>query len=162
MEGCDVKPSQALGALIILLAAMIGGPAEARAHTGHTHKVGFHAQPVSLGDAAAVRSNVRQPTGVDRQSEATSLAAGQPAIVERTQSDAVVIDRHPGSGTCLPGTCCCLGISSCGVAGHCCAVALLHGLRADPPYASVLRVPMHNQTFHIPDVVFGLDRPPKA
>lgn len=147
---------------MVVLAAIIGGAAQARAHTGHAHTVDFHAQPVSAAGAVAINAMVQQSVRVVRNSEDVSPAAGAPMMVEQTRSDAVAFARDPVSGACVPGACCCHGISSCGVAGHCCAVALLHGLRTDPPHTGVLRLPTPHQAFHVPDVVFGLDRPPKA
>lgn len=152
---------RAFGTLIIMFAVLLGGSAVAHAHAGHTHKAISHAQPVSVSAKAVWSGAALGLSGVERHSQKTAPSVSQ-VNVDQIRLLAASSDSPHDSGACIPGACCCQGISSCGMAGHCCAGALPQGASAWAQNKRNLRTPLPKLTFHYSDVVFGLDRPPKV
>jgi hypothetical protein len=152
-----VSLMRAFGALILLFAVMTGATSMAHAHAGHVHQLSAlaHSSTVDPGFASG---EVIKSGPVGRQSPKRS----DPSISERKE---LIIELKSGqthtSGACLPGICCCQGLSTCTMTGHCCVGALTHRDQAWVPLASHTRLSFSHQTFHVLEVVFGLDRPPK-
>lgn len=152
---------RAMGVLITLLITMMSGAAVAHAHAGHTHAISY-AQPLSISTMSVLSADARQPVRFELVSQIKS-PAGAPFIVEQTHVLTASSGAPHDSGACLPSGCRCHGTSSCGMAGHhCCTSALLQRTYDWQPHTSSQRAPIPHQAFHAPDVVFALDRPPKA
>lgn len=151
---------RAMGALITLLIAMMSGAAVAHAHAGHTHALS-HAKPSSISSTSVSNADARLFVRFANQSQLV-LPTGTPFSVEKTLVFTASSGQHE-SGPCLPSACCCHGTSSCGMAGHhCCTSALHQRPYGWQPHTSSQRAPIPHQAFQSPDVVFSLDRPPKA
>lgn len=152
---------RAMGALITLLITMMSGAAVAHAHAGHAHAVS-HAKPASISTTSMLRADTRQPVRFERHSLIEPPADGHFGV-EPTPVLTVSPETQHESGTGLPGACCGHGTSSCGMTGHhCCASALLHRAYDWHRHTTSQRAPIPHQAFQAPDVVFGLERPPKA
>lgn len=148
---------RAFAALILLFAVMTGGTSMAHAHAGHVHRSAALAQSsifAGFGSGEATRSD--QPRRQSTERSGLSISAEQDLIIELKSGQ-----THK-SGACIPGLCCCQGLSTCTMTGHCCVGALMHRDQAWAPLTSHTRTPFSHQAFHVLDVVFGLDRPPKT
>jgi len=140
---------------------MMSGAVVAHAHAGHSHAVS-HAQPANISTTTMSSANARQPVRFERQSFIESPAGGHFGVKPTRVLTAGLENQH-GSDPCHPGACCGHGTSSCGMAGHhCCSSALLNRSYDWQRHTSSQRRSIPHQAFHTPDVVFGLDRPPKA
>lgn len=154
---------RAIAALGILIAIVFSGSANAHAHAGHVHASVASSDNTRL---LAPQLPPRSLTAADAENFRTLLAAmsvplGEPEAA--TSMDVGVTSNHSHSRTdCLPGACGCQGLSSCGMAGHCCAGALpqAHTWWTGDQRQARLRMP--DQGWIYPDLAFGLDRPPKA
>lgn len=146
---------RAFGALILLFAVMTGVTSMAHAHAGHVHQSSGLVQS-SIFDLGFGSSEATSSDQSGRQSTDRSSTGDQHDVIIKLMS----AQTHE-SGACIPGLCCCQGHSTCTMAGHCCVGALSHGDQAWPPLTAHVRMQLSHQAFHVLDVVFGLDRPPK-
>ncbi len=154
---------RAITALTILIAGVFGGSANARAHEGHAH-----ASVPSFETARSIAppKSSGQLTTADAEKMKASFAATpmslSPPITDSTTDASVTADQTHRTTDCVPGACCCLGVSSCGMAGHCCAGALpqTHTWWTGDQCQARFRMPAQGLIY--PDIIFGLDRPPKA
>lgn len=140
--------------VVVLLALMTGLPTMAFAHYGHEH-------------AAPVAASASRFYSAITATQTKSQAAKPVLRAERSESlrQADFAFETPSSGTsivlCTPGSCCCQGASSCG-SGHCGSIgvttAQAYGVnqREDKSF----RLALLNWPY--PDLIFGLDRPPKV
>lgn len=147
----------AINGLIVLVAVLFGTMTSAVAHVGHSRAlspaaVTVHATPsVSIPQAIAERSGA-----IVKTSEPRALDVTEVGVSAQTNPS------HLGGTGCLPGACGCQGgESSCGMSGHCCSSL--------PPQSGwthdlsiQLRYQLAGSDFNTPDIVTGLDRPPKA
>ncbi len=148
---------QAIKGLIVVVAVMFGTAASAFAHAGHAHaQMSTGSSVESTGFASAVQQAVEKISGAVAQPSSTNsnvpIGAGQ-----SVQSAAF----HSGVSVCPPGACCCQGASSCSMGGHCCS------MMPDPAQwpndlSNHMRYHLARLGWVYPDVVIGLDRPPKA
>jgi hypothetical protein len=153
-----VSLMRAFGALILLFAVMTGATSMAHAHAGHAHQSLRFAQSSIFG-LELHSSKASSSDQFGRQSTARSnlsISEKQDLIIELKSG------QTHSSGACLPGICCCQGHSTCTMAGHCCVAALTYRDQTWAPLSSQRRMPVSHQAFHVLDVVFGLDRPPKT
>jgi hypothetical protein len=145
---------QIIKVVVVLLTLMAGMPTMAYAHFGHEHAAPVAAS-ASGTDTAITATQVKAQTFKNLSLESSSGTPRQGGLAV----------ENPSSGTsivlCTPGACCCQGASSCG-SGHCCAfgitTAAAHGRsqRADESFRLALL------GWPYPDLIFGLDRPPKV
>jgi hypothetical protein len=140
--------------VVALLALMAGLATTAFAHAGHAH----------TGPTGAPTSASYSPTSDSR----TKSQHAVPLLRAHSSEKSGLTDfavENPSSGTiivrCTPGSCCCQGASSCG-AGHCCSL----GMTTTQPYGLNQREAKSFQLallgWPYPDLIFGLDRPPKV
>lgn len=152
---------RAMGVLITLLITMMSGAAVPHAHAGHSHAIS-HAQPAHISTTTMLGADTRLPVRFERHSLIEPPAGGHFGV-ESTPVLTTSLENQHEPGPCLPSVCCCHGTSSCGMAGHhCCASALFHRAYDWHRHTTSQRAPIPHQAYHAPDVVFGLDRPPKA
>ena len=154
---------RAFGALILLFAVMTGATSMAHAHAGHVHQSSRFAQSSIFGPELS--SNKATSAGqIGHQSFGHQSTARSNLSISEKQD--LIIELKLGqthtAGACLPGICCCQGHSTCTMAGHCCVGALTYRDQAWAPLTSQRRMPVSHQAFHVLDVVFGFDRPPKT
>lgn len=154
---------RAIAALAVLVAVIFGGPASAHAHAGHVHA---SVPSIETARLLAPQNPLRAVTTADAEKLTSSLAAKsspQKLLDIATGTDAsVTSDQSHRSTDCIPGACCCQGLSSCGMAGHCCAGALPQAHSWWTGNKRQARFQMPAQGLIYPDIIFGLDRPPKA
>lgn len=154
---------RAITAFVVLVAVVVGGSASARAHAGHVHastpslqKIGaLNAENGSRILAAADIQTFKAPVG-------PSFSKFSVSETVATMDAGVTGNESHRSTDCLPGACCCQGLSSCGMAGHCCAGALPHAHAWWDGEPKDARIRMADQGWIYLHIIFGLDRPPKA
>ena len=140
--------------VVALLALMAGLPTMAFAHSGHAH----------AGSTAAPTSGSYSPTSESRTKSQHAVSLSRAHRSENSGPADFAVE-NPSSGTnivlCTPGSCCCQGASACG-SGHCCSL----GMTTTQPYGLNQR---EGKSFRLallgwpyPDLIFGLDRPPKV
>lgn len=154
---------RAIAALAVLVAVIFGGPANAHAHAGHVHA---SVPSMETARLLAPQGPSRLLTTAEAEKLSSSLAAKSiplrlPDVATSTDAS-VTSDQSHRSTDCIPGACCCQGLSSCGMAGHCCAGALpqAHTWWTGDQRQARFRMPAQGLIY--PDIIFGLDRPPKA
>ncbi len=141
--------------VFLLLVLMAGLPTMALAHYGHEH-----AAPVAASASRAYAAITATQT---------KSQGDKPVIlrVERSEGprQAEFAFETPSSGTkivlCTPGSCCCQGASSCG-SGHCGSIGMTtaQAYGVNQRVDNSLRLALLNWPY--PDLIFGLDRPPKV
>ncbi|MFN0217383.1 MAG: hypothetical protein ACKVP4_01070 [Hyphomicrobium sp.] len=143
-----------LKVVVVLLALMVGMPTIAFAHSGHAHAASI---------AATASDSYYSITATQTKSQAAKPLS-RAARSDHSRQAGLAFEK-PSSGTnivlCTPGSCCCQGASSCG-SGHCCSF----GMSTAQAYGLNQR---KDQNFRLallgwpyPDLIFGLDRPPKV
>lgn len=154
---------RAIAALAVLVAVIFGGPANAHAHAGHVHASVPTMETVRL---LAPQNPSRLLTTADAKKLKSSHSAKSNILklldVSASKDSSITTKQSHRSTDCIPGACCCQGVSSCGMAGHCCAGALPQALSwwAGNQRQAQFRMPAKRWIY--PDLIFGLDRPPKA
>jgi len=140
--------------VVVLLALMAGLPTMAFAHAGQEHPAPLAASP--SGSYSAIAST-----------QTKSQVAMPVSRVERSKStrQANFAFETPSSGTsivlCTPGSCCCQGASSCG-SGHCGSIGMTTAQAYGVNQREDKRFRLALLNWPYPDLIFGLDRPPKA
>ncbi|MBX9683193.1 MAG: hypothetical protein K2X41_05335 [Hyphomicrobium sp.] len=133
--------------VFVLLVLMVGLPTMAFAHSGHEHTA-----PVAASSSGSYSAITAAPTKSQR---AGSESPGQINFTF----------EKPSSGNsivlCTPGSCCCQGASSCG-SGHCCSFGMntAHAYGLNQREDKSFRLALLGWPY--PDLIFGLDRPPKV
>jgi hypothetical protein len=154
---------RAIAALAVLVAIIFGGPANAHAHAGHVHA---SVPSIETARLLAPQGSSRVVTTADAEKLKAFFAAKPISLslpITNSSTDAsVTADQTHRSTDCIPGACCCQGLSSCGMAGHCCAGALPQAHTWWSGDQRQARFQMPAQGLIYPDIIFGLDRPPKA
>lgn len=146
-----MKDMRTIKVVVVLLALMAGLPTIAFAHSGHEHAAPVAAsssEPYSAITATHGKSQTAKP--LSRAAESENTGQGGLAFENLSSGRSIVL--------CTPGSCCCQGASSCG-SGHCCSfTAQAYGVnqREDKSFRLALL------GWHYPDLIFGLDRPPKV
>ena len=152
---------QAIKGLIVVAAVMFGASASAFAHAGHPHAQSS-ASPAIPALTSAVSGpvapqSVADISGAVARSSSTQL--DEPGTSERSFRSA---GFHTEGTACPPGACCCQGASTCSMGSHCCTSMM-------PDHASWASDLSDHMRYHLarlgwvyPDIVIGLDRPPKA
>lgn len=138
--------------VVILLALMAGLPTIAFAHAGHKH-----AAPVAAS-GSALYSSTMATQAKPQTAKNFSLAASRETPA---QGGLVFEKRSSGKSKCTPGSCCCQGASS-GGSGHCCSfgITTAHAYDVNQSKSKSFRLAL--LVWPYPDLIFGLDRPPKA
>jgi hypothetical protein len=155
-----VNVRRVLEGLIVVVALFVGTTASAFAHAGHSH-----AQPASVAMPASVISTTTPTTVVQKSSDVIPLFAtlgGARADMAHPGDPLAIGTQRPENAPCTPGTCGCQGASMCGTGGHCCASMMPESMHWAPDYRDHMRYHLARLGWVYPDVVFGLDRPPKA
>lgn len=149
---------QAIKGLIVVVAVMFGTTSTAFAHAGHAH--GQLSATPSLMSAVLVTVTPKTFTDVSAV-EARPLSA---ALDQRMTSGQSIqaASFHSGVAGCPPGACCCQGASSCGMGGHCCVSMMPDSANWTSDLSDHLRYHLARLGGVYPDIVIGLDRPPKA
>jgi hypothetical protein len=127
---------EAVKIVLLAVALLVALPAMAMAHAGHSHDI---ARTVSAGSSP--------PTH----------AAGT-----QSQKQTVMSATVPDISDCASGSCCCQGMRTCSLSGHCCNAAFSQSgsISVHWRIGRLLQPPRF--TFAYPKIFFGLDRPPKA
>lgn len=144
---------QAVQALVVLVAASIGAPELAFAHAGHAHtnlEQTNTAVPIASSALGSDRLKpVAQVQHVDRYAKETAGSS----VSNISSNDGV---------PCMLGACCCQGASHCGTGGHCCASLMPDMSRWLPNIVDHKRFHLARLGWTYPELLFGLERPPKA
>lgn len=154
---------RAIAALAMLVAVIFGGSANAQAHGGHVH---VSVPSIETARLLAPQKASRLLTTADAQKLTSTLEALshsiKPLDIAASTDAFVTSDQSHRSTDCIPGACCCQGLSSCGMAGHCCAGALpqAHSWWTGGQRQAHFQMQAYGLIY--PDIIFGLDRPPKA
>ena len=140
--------------VVVLLALMAGLPTMAFAHSGHKHTAPVAASP--SGSYSAITATQTKSQNAKPLSRAVrSENPGQGGLAfEKPSSDKSIV-------LCTPGACCCQGASSCS-SGHCCSFGLpnTHAYGMSQREDKSTRLALLDWPY--PDLIFGLDRPPKV
>ena len=149
--------SQAIKGLIVVVAVVFGTSANAYAHAGHEHAQAANDTWITTANADAVSPQANLDEAGKHAVTSLAKTIGSVSTGYSVQSASFRTD----GATCPPGACCCRGASSCGMGGHCCA--------SMPSTASWMNDLSNHMRYHLarlgwvyPDIVTGLDRPPKA
>ncbi len=140
--------------VVVLLALLVGLPTLAFAHAGHEH-----------GQSVGQPSSDVYPLGAETRTQAQHKKASthftSSSNHEMTAQSLVSFSSDQRTARCTPGTCCCQGASSCS-SGHCCSFGLLstHAYGMSQREDKNARLALLNWPY--PDIIFGLDRPPKV
>ena len=136
--------------VVVLLALLAGLPTMAFAHSGHTHTASVTA--TASGPYPSITATQTKSQAV------TPLRSVNPRHTDLAFQKS---SSSPNIVLCTAGSCCCQGASSCS-AGHCCSL----GMNATQAYGVNQR---EDKSFRLallgwpyPDLIFGLDRPPKV
>lgn len=143
---------QAVQALVVLVAVFIGAPDLAFAHAGHAHQSYLQTNTTAPTASAALGS---------QQSKQVSQVQRVDRDLKTAAADAVQNVSSDSSIPCMPGVCCCQGASHCGTGGHCCASMPQMGAWF-PDFSDHMRFHLARLGWTYPELLFGLDRPPKA
>jgi hypothetical protein len=154
-----VSLRQALKGLIVVVAVMLGTTTSVFAHAGHGHAQ-FSA---SFSTRVSANPEMSAPTALAKTFAATAhLASVKQVALNDTGETLQVETFRSGMVTCPPGVCCCQGASSCGMGSHCCASMMLVPVKWTNDFSNHMRYHLARLGWVYPDVVIGLDRPPKA
>jgi hypothetical protein len=143
--------------LLVVVAILFGTAANAFAHAGHADAL--ENATVAISDRV-----IAPPTGVGAAGDyvAHSLAKYANSAGDYDQS-AHSLPQPENEAACMPGACCCQGASSCGMGGHCCASMMSsESIGWAQDFSNHMRFHLARLGSVFPDIVFGLDRPPKA
>lgn len=149
---------QAIKGLIVVVAVMFGTTSNAFAHAGHAH--GQLSATPSLMSAALVTVTPKTFTDVSSVVALPLSAALDQPMTSGESFQAAAF--HSGVAACPPGACCCQGASSCGMGGHCCASMMPDHANWTSDLSDHMRHHLARIGWVYPDIVLGLDRPPKA
>ena len=148
---------QAIKGLIVLVAVVFGTSINAFAHAGHEHAPSANAAWIASANADEVAPQANLDEAGKQALTSLAKTNGSQSTGHKLQSASF----RTNGATCPPGACCCQGASSCGMGGHCCA--------SMPSTASWMNDLSNHMRYHLarlgwvyPDIVTGLDRPPKA
>ena len=149
-----MKFMRTIKVVVVLLALMAGLPTIAFAHSGHEHAAPVAASssgPYSAITATHAKSQTARPLSRAARSEDTGQ--GGLAFEKISSGKSIVL--------CTPGSCCCQGASSCG-SGHCCSLGMTtaQAYGVDQREDKSFRLALLGWPY--PDLIFGLDRPPKV
>jgi hypothetical protein len=144
--------------LIVVVAVMFGTMANAFAHGGHDHAGMAPASSMVTASGATASLPVAAQISVTISKLTSSNSR---ALIDSDQS-AKPPPSHSDGAICTSGACCCQGASSCGMSGHCCASTI-------PSQSDWTRDLSNHMRYHLarlgwvyPDIIIGLDRPPKV
>lgn len=149
---------QAIKGLIVVVAIMFGTSVSAFAHAGHVHAQ----SPASVSMTSSVVFTAATPS--DTEISAV-VARPSPTPLDQPTTSGQSIQTaafHSGVAGCPPGACCCRGASSCGMGGHCCASMMPDHANWTSDLSDHMRYHLARLGWVYPDVVIGLDRPPKG
>jgi hypothetical protein len=140
--------------VVVLLALLAGLPTVAFAHSGHAHAASI--TTTALGSYSST-------TTTQMKSQAAKPSSLAIRSINPRHADLAFQNpsSSPNTVLCTAGSCCCQGASSCG-AGHCCSL----GMNATQAYGvnqgedKSFRLALLGWPY--PDLIFGLDRPPKV
>lgn len=141
--------------VVVLLALMAGLPTMALAHYGHEH-----AAPVAASASRAYSAITATQT---KSQGAKPVFLRAERSESPRQADFAFETPSPGTSIvlCTPGSCCRQGASSCG-SGHCGSIGMTtaQAYGVNQREDKSLRLALLNWPY--PDLIFGLDRPPKV
>jgi hypothetical protein len=140
--------------VVVLLALMAGLPTMAFAHSGHQ-------RGQSVAQPSSVYYAVSSAILTQAQHKKTSSHFTSTSNYELTGHVFESSSSGQSTGRCAPGTCCCQGASSCS-SGHCCSFGLpnTHAYGMSQREDKSARLALLDWPY--PDLIFGLDRPPKV
>lgn len=148
---------QAIKGFIVVVAVMFG-TTSAFAHAGHVH--GQSPASASVNAAVAVTTVTPSITEISAAlARPSSTRLDEPRTSVQSMKSALF---HSDVAVCLPGACCCQGASSCGMGGHCCASMMPDHVLWTTDLNNHMRYHQARLGWVYPDIVIGLDRPPKA
>lgn len=149
---------QAFKGLIVVVAVMFGTTSTAFAHAGHAHAQSS-ATPTVIS-AALVTVMPKTFAGISAVVARPSFSALDQPMTSGQFIQAAAF--HSGVKGCPPGACCCQGASSCGMGGHCCSSMMPDHTNWTSDLSNHTRYHLARLGWVYPDIVIGLDRPPKA
>lgn len=158
-RGLELNSMRTIKVVVVLLALMAGLPTMAFAHAGHEHGQSVsHAAP---GFKASIGFKSLSSAMFTRAQPQKTLAHLSSSIDHRATGRSFVSSSEDiPTARCTPSTCCCHSASSCG-SGHCCSF----GLPSTQAYGMGQRESKSDRLALIdrssPDLIFGLDRPPR-
>ena len=148
----------AIKGFIVVVAVMFGTMANAFAHGGHAH-----AQMSPTSVVAATRgAPVTAPAEAQISAAILKVSSTKTHAPVDLDQAAKPARSHPDGAICATGACCCQGASSCGAGGHCGASALPGQSDWTHNLGNHMRYYLARLGRVLPDVVIGLDRPPKV
>lgn len=151
---------QAIKGLIVVVAVMFGTMSTAFAHAGHLHAQSAASATPTVISAALVTVMPKTFTGIFAVvARPLSAALDQPMTSGQTIQAAAFDSGLVG---CPPGVCCCQGASSCGMGGHCCSSMVPDHANWTSDLSDHTRYHLARLGWVYPDIVIGLDRPPKT
>ena len=140
--------------VVVLLALMAGLPTMAFAHSGHEHRQNVGQPSTGFYPASAVTL----PQALHKKASTHFTSSSSHELTARSF---VSFSSDQSIPRCTPGACCCQGASSCS-SGHCCPFGLpsthTYGLSQREDKSARLAL----LDWPYPDLIFGLDRPPKV
>lgn len=144
--------------LIVVVAVMFGTMASAFAHEGHAHA---QMSPASI--AVTTSGTTATPPAAAQISATTSKlpSSNSRAPIDSDQS-AKPAPSHSDGAICTAGSCCCQGASSCGMGGHCCASMMPEQSDWTRDLSNHMRYHLARLGWIYPNIIIGLDRPPKV
>lgn len=154
---------QAVRAIVVLVAVLFGAPSNALAHAGHEHA---SLSPVTASlSTKALRADTSSFDSITFLADPTQSVPKLFLPVHTTGVRAVVsagFQSQSGTTACAPGACCCQGASSCGMGGHCCASLFSSSEKWFGDLTNHVRYHLARLGWTYPEMIFGLDRPPKV
>lgn len=152
---------QAVKLAIVVIVVLFGFTAHALAHAGHVHAQSPTVVTIKYDARTAVPQQfAAKITSTTALSSLSSSA--HPKMRSDGHTSANAAPAHKGVTACPPGICCGSGVSSCGVAGHCCPSMIIEPAEWTHDLCNRTRYHLARSGWLHLDVVIGLDRPPKA
>lgn len=148
----------AIKGLIVVVAVMFGTAANAFAHTGHVHAQMTVASAVATASSAATTL----PAGAQISATIPKFSFSKSRAPVDSDQSAKPAPLHTSGAICTSGACCCQGASSCGMSGHCCASMMPGQSDWTHDLSNHMRYHLARLGWVYPDIVIGLDRPPKV
>lgn len=140
------------------MVAVMFGATNAFAHAGHVHTQ----SPASASVNAAATLTTVTPHITEISAAlarpSSNRLDGPGTYIQSMQS----APFHSDVAVCLPGACCCQGASSCGMGGNCCTSMMPDHVLWTTDLSNQMRYHQARLGWVYPDIVIGLDRPPKA
>jgi len=156
-----VRLVQAVKLAIVVIAVLFGFTANALAHAGHVHAQSPTVVTIEYDSRTAVPQQFAA-----KITSTIALSSLSSSVHPKMRSDgntsANAAPAHKGVTACPPGSGCCLGVSSCGVAGHCCPSMMLEPAEWTHDLCNRTRYHWARSGWLYLDIVIGFDRPPKA